>query len=590
MLHPEDEKRIDAAVRWVERQQAGKGGAQPRRAVPNTPDVAVVRCTSATAADGHYPGKIIDADVNVNPATYTDGDDCWLLFPDGSTPTAGATALYTGRLSGVWPADGYLVYLITGAIGGTEAAAGVADAAFGVAGKINTADQVWGSGDKAAPEDFIVGWSTAGDHTLSFSEDTAFTGHLTYLQATGTAATQRQLVINTGTPDNQVSLWMRAGPSSSNLAFFQFGADGADATFPPEVRIQTDAFGSVVSGDTTTVAGLQFTSGWLTGGSFTGYASGGTDVALADGGTGASLADPGADRILFWDDSAGAVTWLEVGSGLSITDTTIAASGSGLPADPGADAFLVWDDSDGAAEWWTLASNAGLLFSGSTLSWSASQFGTMTDPLAGTDSFVIYDASATATLAANISTILTYVVNNLTAADIPAFNGLTNSTPADADRFPFYDDGVGNRDCSGSELKTYIGALAAASQAEMETATATDRTVTPGRTQYHPGVAKGWVYFDGSAGTPAVIAGHNVSSITDSTTGSWVVVWGTDFSTANYCVNCSSEWDSGVAFYVSGINGDVGLAAGSAPVANAVVGGGLADARFIMVAAFGDQA
>ncbi len=45
--------------------------------------------------------------------------------------------------------------------------------------------------------------------------------------------------------------------------------------------------------------------------STTAYTPGGTDVALADGGTGASLADPGADRILFWDDSAGASTWLE---------------------------------------------------------------------------------------------------------------------------------------------------------------------------------------------------------------------------------------------------------------------------------------
>jgi len=57
------------------------------------------------------------------------------------------------------------------------------------------------------------------------------------------------------------------------------------------------------------------------------YRSGGTDVALADGGTGASLADPNADRILFWDDSAGAMTWLTAGSGLTITDTTMTASG-----------------------------------------------------------------------------------------------------------------------------------------------------------------------------------------------------------------------------------------------------------------------
>jgi hypothetical protein len=332
----------------------------------------------------------------------------------------------------------------------------VVDAAFGVAGKINTADQVWGSGDKAAPEDFIVGWSTAGDHTLSFSEDTAFTGHLTKLHAYGTAATQRALEVRTGVTDNELILLMVAGPSGGNTAYFQFGADGADATFPPQIRIQSDAFGSVVSGDTTTVAGLQFTSGWLTGGAFTGYAPGGTDVALADGGTGASLADPNADRILFWDDSAGAVTWLEAGSGLSIAGTTITATGSGLPADPGADRILVWDDSDGAAEWWGLGADGGLHFDGATLHWSANLFADLTDPLSGSDTFVVFDLTTTTTLKAEISDIFTYVVNNLTAANIPAFNGLTNATPADADRFPFYDDGVGNRDCSGSELKTYV--------------------------------------------------------------------------------------------------------------------------------------
>ncbi len=61
------------------------------------------------------------------------------------------------------------------------------------------------------------------------------------------------------------------------------------------------------------------------------YRAGGTDVALADGGTGASLTDPNADRIMFWDDSAGSVTWLTAGTGLTITNTTIDAT-SGLSA------------------------------------------------------------------------------------------------------------------------------------------------------------------------------------------------------------------------------------------------------------------
>lgn len=56
------------------------------------------------------------------------------------------------------------------------------------------------------------------------------------------------------------------------------------------------------------------------------YAPGSTDVALADGGTGASLTDPNADRMMFWDDSGGATTWLAPGTGLAITNTTIDAT------------------------------------------------------------------------------------------------------------------------------------------------------------------------------------------------------------------------------------------------------------------------
>lgn len=75
-----------------------------------------------------------------------------------------------------------------------------------------------------------------------------------------------------------------------------------------------------------------------------GYVPGGTDVALADGGTGASLTDPNADRIMFWDDSASTVTWLTVGSGLTITGTTITSTGGtgDLWSDP-VDANIVPD-------------------------------------------------------------------------------------------------------------------------------------------------------------------------------------------------------------------------------------------------------
>lgn len=49
----------------------------------------------------------------------------------------------------------------------------------------------------------------------------------------------------------------------------------------------------------------------------------------ANGGLGVVLADPEADRILFWDESANTYAYLELGTNLSITGTTINATGGG---------------------------------------------------------------------------------------------------------------------------------------------------------------------------------------------------------------------------------------------------------------------
>ncbi|MDO8302892.1 MAG: kelch repeat-containing protein, partial [Sedimentisphaerales bacterium] len=53
-----------------------------------------------------------------------------------------------------------------------------------------------------------------------------------------------------------------------------------------------------------------------------------TNVGLANGGTGATLTDPNADRIMFWDDSLGATTWLTVGANLNLTGTTLSGETS----------------------------------------------------------------------------------------------------------------------------------------------------------------------------------------------------------------------------------------------------------------------
>jgi|TARA_R100000501_G_C2628948_1_gene123399 hypothetical protein len=61
--------------------------------------------------------------------------------------------------------------------------------------------------------------------------------------------------------------------------------------------------------------------------------AGGTDIALADGGTGASLTDPNADRVFFWDDSAGATVLAGFGGFLTTTATptlTVASDSLGF--------------------------------------------------------------------------------------------------------------------------------------------------------------------------------------------------------------------------------------------------------------------
>lgn len=59
------------------------------------------------------------------------------------------------------------------------------------------------------------------------------------------------------------------------------------------------------------------------------------DLLTATSGT-LSADDPGADRLFFWDDSAGRATHLTVGTGLSISGTTLTASGDSVSIDPSA--------------------------------------------------------------------------------------------------------------------------------------------------------------------------------------------------------------------------------------------------------------
>jgi len=76
----------------------------------------------------------------------------------------------------------------------------------------------------------------------------------------------------------------------------------------------------------------------------------------------------------------------------------------------------------------------------------------------------------------------------------------------------------------------------AASQAEMEAGTATDRYVTPQGVNWHPGVCKAWAKHAVSGGVPQMTVSWNVTSVTDSAVCRTAPVIATDFSSANYVI------------------------------------------------------
>lgn len=76
----------------------------------------------------------------------------------------------------------------------------------------------------------------------------------------------------------------------------------------------------------------------------------------------------------------------------------------------------------------------------------------------------------------------------------------------------------------------------AATQAQQEAGSATTSYVTPAVQQSHPSAAKAWFALNWSGGTPTNLASYNVTSYTDTGTGTVTVNLTTAFSSASYAV------------------------------------------------------
>ena len=149
-----------------------------------------------------------------------------------------------------------------------------------------------------------------------------------------------------------------------------------------------------------------------------------------------ALTDPGADRLLFWDDSAGAAAFLTVSTGLAVSTTNLSLSHLGIESlsDPGADRILFWDDSAGATAWLSMASTSGLAVSGTALALdftSATEI-TMPNFSQSADKFVVSDAGALKVLPYDEAGIkvatVTGTSDTLAAGDMNTFIEYTNAS------------------------------------------------------------------------------------------------------------------------------------------------------------------
>ena len=126
-----------------------------------------------------------------------------------------------------------------------------------------------------------------------------------------------------------------------------------------------------------------------------------------------------------------------------------------------------------------------------------------------------------------------------------------------------------------------------ANQTAIEAETNQDTYIPPDLLKHHPGVAKGWVTVD-CTGTVTVKESYNVSSVTDTTTGEFVVNWNVNFSSAEYCVAVSGKSETGGNERGFQVDEGIAKAAGTCPI-ETWAASTLIDPERLFVMGWGDQ-
>lgn len=137
-------------------------------------------------------------------------------------------------------------------------------------------------------------------------------------------------------------------------------------------------------------------------------------------------------------------------------------------------------------------------------------------------------------------------------------------------------------------VQAITGVASAATQAELEAASASSVFVTPERARDLPMMPKAWAMISGGT-SPELKAQYNISTLTRTTTGHYRVVFSRVMSDANYAVIASMRTEGG-AFYLGMQNSALTVSAGGTGLRVTNTGGTDADpAGLINIAVFGDH-